>query len=502
MIKILTSAQVRQADAATIAREPVSSADLMERAAAACSGYIHEALPAGIPLTVVCGKGNNGGDGLSIARQLWKKGKNIAVWITEDTGNPSADFMLQRKRLEEETDIKILPKKEQTGWEFPENSVIIDAIFGSGLNRAPEGKAAEMIQAINTANCRVISIDIPSGLYADQHTPHTDTVVRAQKTLVFQCPRPCFMYAEYEPFIGDFQLLDIRLDEAFIAESEAYGFIPTATAIRSLLPYRPAFGHKGTFGHALLLTGSKGKTGAAILAAEAALRSGTALVTVRCPADSTLALQTAVPEAMCQPDPGADYLEEPVRSGSYTAIAMGPGIGQARETGNVLKRVIQDFDIPLVLDADALNLLSEHPTWLNFLPTGTLLTPHPGEFDRLCGKTADPFARTILQKEFAQRYSCYVILKGKFTAIACPDGQLFFNPTGNNGMAKGGSGDILTGLLGGLLAQGVSPMKTALVGVYLHGLAGDLCKADSSAYGMKAGDLIDYLPAAWRTLES
>lgn len=502
MIKILTSAQVRQADAATIAREPVSSADLMERAATACSGFLYESLPAGIPLIVVCGQGNNGGDGLAIARQLWKKGKDITVWITDDTGNPSADFILQRKRLEEETQIRILPEKDQQAPAFPENSCIIDAIFGSGINRAPGGKAAEMIQAINASKCRVISIDIPSGLYADQHTPHTDAVVRAHTTLVFQCPRPCFMYAEYEPFIGEFQLLDIRLDEAFIADAEAYGFIPTEAVIRSLLPYRPAFGHKGTFGHALLLAGSKGKTGAAILAAAAAARSGTALVTVRCPADSTQALQSAIPEAMCLPDPGTDYLEEPVRSGAYTAIAMGPGIGQARETGNVLKRVIQDFDVPLILDADALNLLSDHPTWLNFLPAGTLLTPHPGEFARLCGKTSDPFARTMLQKEFALRYNCYVLLKGKFTAIACPDGQLFFNPTGNNGMAKGGSGDILTGLLGGLLAQGVSPMKAALLGVYLHGLAGDLCRADSSAYGMKAGDLIDYLPAAWRTLET
>lgn len=501
MIKVLTSEQVRKADAATIAGEQIRSVDLMERAALACCQFLEDHLPSGIPFSIVCGKGNNGGDGLAIARLLWKKGKDITVWITEDTGQESEDFQINFRRLKEETSVQVLTQEDTTRPVFPENSCIVEAIFGTGLNRTPEGRAAEMIQSINASSSRVISIDIPAGLYSDKPTPPSDVIIRANTTLVFQVPRPCFLYAEYEPFIGDFQILDIRLDPEFIAAAPAYGFIPTKTIIGALLPPRPRFGHKGTFGHALLLAGSKGKSGAAILAAGGALRSGAALVTVRCPQCSTLPLQSSLPEAMCWEDGGENYLEEPVKTGPHTAIGIGPGIGTARETGNVLKRIIQDTDVPLVLDADALNLLSDNPTWLSFLPGETILTPHPGEFARLCGKTSDPFARTLQQCEFAKRYNCYLILKGRFTAIACPDGQLFFNPTGNHGMAKGGSGDLLTGLLTGLLAQGVSPMKTALLGVYVHGLAGDLCLSETSAYGMKTGDLLDYLPAAWRTLE-
>lgn len=501
MIKILTSELVRQADAATIAREPIASVELMERAANACCHYLEDQIPAGVPVSIVCGKGNNGGDGLAIARLLWKKGKNITVWITEDTGKGSHDFEINLRRLRDETTVPVHSGEDQERPAFPESGFIIEAIFGTGLNKEPAGQAAEMIQAINVSACRVISIDIPAGLFSDQPTPVSNVIIRANTTLVFQVPRPCFLYAEYEPYIGDFQVLDIGLDPAFIRAASAYGFIPTKDLIGSLLPYRPRFGHKGTFGHALLLAGSKGKTGAAILTAGAALRSGTALVTVRCPRCSTLSLQGSLPEAMCWEDGGENYLEEPVKTGPYTAIGIGPGIGTARETGNVLKRLIQDTDVPLVLDADALNLLSENPTWLSFLPGETILTPHQKEFARLCGKTSDPFARTQQQLEFAKRYNCYVILKGRFTAIACPDGQLFFNPTGNHGMAKGGSGDILTGILTGLLAQGLSPMKTALLGVYLHGLAGDLCLSETSAYGMKSGDLVDYLPAAWRMLE-
>jgi NAD(P)H-hydrate epimerase len=501
VIKVLTSEQVLKADAVTITREPVSSIGLMERAATACCNYLEQHLPAGVPVSFVCGKGNNGGDGLAIARLLWKKGKSITVWITEDTGKSSEDFTINLRRLQEETGVPVQLQAEHSNPGFPENGCIVEAIFGTGLNREPEGKAAEMIRAINASTSRVIAIDIPAGLYSDKATPMTNTIIRANTTLVFQVPRPCFLYAEYEPFIGDFQILDIKLDPEFIADAPAFGFIPTQDVISSLLPYRPRFGHKGTFGHALLLAGSKGKTGAAMLAAGAALRSGAALVTVRCPQCCTLPLQTAVPEAMCIEDGGENHLEEPVKSGPFSAIGIGPGIGTARETGNVLKRAIQDFDIPLVLDADALNLLSENPTWLNFLPAGSILTPHPGEFARLCGKVSDPFTRTQQQLDFAKRYNVYLVLKGKFTAIACPDGQLFFNPTGNHGMAKGGAGDMLTGLLTGLLAQGLAPMKTALLGVYVHGLAGDLCLNEISAYGMKTGDLIDYLPSAWRLLE-
>ncbi len=501
MIKVLTSEQIRLADQATILHEPVSSLALMERAASACTAFILQQVPAGWPISIVCGKGNNGGDGLAIARQLWKRGKDITVWITEDTGNPSAGFSENLQRLLQETSITPQSTHQQPVAQFEPGTLIIDAIFGSGLNRQPQGSAQEMIEAINRSGCMVLSIDIPSGLFADQDTDIKAPVIRAHTTLVFQSPRPVFLYAEYEPYIGRFEVIDIGLDPTSLANAPAFGFIPDENSIQALLPFRPQSGHKGTFGHTLLLAGSKGKAGAAVLAARAALRSGAAMVTVRAPECAVIPLQTAVPEAMVMADPGTEYLEEPVQTSRFTGIAIGPGIGREKETGNVLKRLIQDADSPLVIDADALNLLADNPTWLGFLPAGSILTPHPGEFARLVGKTASPFSRTQLQCEFAKRYNCFLVLKGRFTAIACPDGQLFFNPTGNNGMAKAGSGDVLTGILGGLLAQGLSPMKAALLGVYLHGLAGDLCKEDHSAYAMQSGDIVKYLAAAYRQLE-
>jgi len=263
---------------------------------------------------------------------------------------------------------------------------------------------------------------------------------------------------------------------------------------------RPSFGHKGSFGHALLLAGSSGKAGAALLATKSCLRSGVGLVTVRTPKDCVIPIQTAAPEAMCSADEHAQHLTDIVKPEGYSAIGVGPGIGMDAQSGNVLKRLIQDYKSPLVLDADAINHLSDNPTWLQFLPAGCILTPHLGEFNRLVGKIADPFERTKKQLEFARKYNCYVLLKGKYSALACPDGLLFFNPTGNHGMAKGGSGDVLTGLITGLLAQGLSPLKAALCGAYLHGLAGDFCAQKTHPNSMTSGDIISFFADAFKAV--
>ena len=498
MIKILNNDQVRLADAATIANEPILSIDLMERAATACTEWILQRYPAGNSFLICCGKGNNGGDGLAIARQLWKRGKNITVCIAENTGNASADFSTNLMRWNELTGQQVIAL--HTAGDLPQTApgtIIIDAFFGSGLNRDIDPQLGDIIKQLNGLPCNIISIDAPSGLYGDKPSTHRDHIIRASTTLSFQVPRPAFLYPEYEAFIGEFQLLDIRLNADYIEQAPAYGFILNDLDIAGLLPPRAIFGHKGNFGHALLLAGSYGKAGAAILAAGAALRSGAGLLTVRTPEKCVYPLQTALPEAMCLPDIHPECLQEIVPPGKYDAIGIGPGIGQDPQTANVLKRCLQDFDLPMVIDADALNILSQNPTWLNFLPAGTILTPHLREFERLAGKIADPFARTARQLELAKKYNCYILLKGKFSALACPDGQLFFNPTGNNGMAKGGSGDVLTGIITGLLAQGIGPMKAVLTGMYLHGLAGDLAAAEHTAYGMKAGDITDYLPSAF-----
>lgn len=499
MIKILDNEQIRAADKATLGKEGIDSHTLMERAAGRCAGWILEHIQEGIAFLVVCGHGNNGGDGLAIARMLWQKGKAVRVALIDNTGTPGVDFSKNLRLWEETTGQKAPRASSHQDIPAPEpDEIIIDAIFGSGLNRKPEGIAADTIKSLNNTTNRILAVDIPSGLYADRDTEHRELVIRAFATLSFQAPRPAFFYPEYAEFIGEWEILDIGLDSAFIQAAPAYGFVTEAVDIGQFLPQRPLFGHKGTFGHALIAAGSYGKAGAAILAAEACLRSGTGLVTVRTPASCVTPLQTSVPEAMVSADSDEQYLTENLKSGtSFTALGIGPGIGVGHQTGNVLKRILQDFDAPMVIDADALNLLAENPTWLAFMPAGTILTPHPGEFARLAGKIHNPFDRTSKQVELARRFNCYIILKGKFSAIACPDGQLFFNPTGNHGMAKGGSGDILTGLITGLLAQGIGPMKAALAGTYLHGLAGDLAAMQIQPAAMTSGDLIDYFSMAF-----
>lgn len=502
MIKVFNSEQLRQADEATLRAENISALQLMERAAELCTQWILENIPTGTSFAVFCGPGNNGGDGLAIARQLWKRGKQIEVYVAGPTEKTSDCFTQNLKawksipetKTHAVTDVKQFPV-------FKNHTFLIDALFGIGFNRAMESPLAEIIQAINKSGCPVISIDVPSGLLCDQATLDIKNVVTAQHTLTFSHAKQAFFYPEYAPYTGDIEILDIGLDPEYVARTAGIAQLPTDADIRMMLGVRSPAGHKGTFGHALLLAGSYGKAGAAILATQACLRSGVGLVTAKVPAHCVIPIQTSAPEAMCLPDTHSEFLTDVLKPEKYSAIGIGPGIGVDHQTGNVLKRLIQDYPAPMVLDADALNLLSENPTWLNFLPAGCILTPHPGEFARLAGKIADPFDRTKKQLEMAKKYNCYILLKGKYTALACPDGQLFFNPTGNHGMAKGGAGDVLTGLITGLLAQGLSPLKAALCGAYLHGLAGDYCARTLHPNSMTSGDLISFFAHAFKAVK-
>jgi ADP-dependent NAD(P)H-hydrate dehydratase / NAD(P)H-hydrate epimerase len=499
MIKILNAEQIREADRLTIANEPVLSIDLMERAAKACSNRLLDFAPAGVPFVFFCGKGNNGGDGLAIARMLYKKGKNISVFIIDESGKESPDYIENLILLKKLASDKINVIKK--AGDFPEiesKAIVVDTIFGSGLNRPADGLNAEIINLINKNKNIIISIDIPSGLFADKQTENLKNVIHAHYTLTFHAPKQSFFYADYAIATGTWVTLDIGLHKSSVESVSSNLFLLSEDDIRELLHPRATFSHKGIYGHALLLAGSYGKSGAAILAAKACLRSGAGLVTARLPECCVSPVQTAVPEAMVLADDEKQFLSATLKPENYSAIGIGPGIGLAKETANVLKRIIQDFNKPIVIDADALNLLAENPTWLSFLNPGCILTPHPGEFKRLVGNIENPFDRSKAQLDFAKKYNCYVILKGKFTAIACPDGSLIFNPTGNPGMATGGSGDVLTGIITGLLAQGYSPFQSSLIGVYLHGLAGDYAANSLSEYAMIAGDIIEFLPSAFK----
>ncbi|HEU4716317.1 MAG TPA: NAD(P)H-hydrate dehydratase, partial [Bacteroidia bacterium] len=361
--------------------------------------------------------------------------------------------------------------------------------------------AAVLIDKINSLSALRIAIDIPSGLFGDGHPEDQRAhIVQAHHTLTFQQPKLSFFFAENEKYVGRFHVLDIGLHPAFIADAETPFHFVTRAFVHPLLPSRPVFSHKGTFGHALLIAGSKGKTGAAVLCARACLRSGAGLVTVKTSAWGMNVLQEAVPEAMLEENEESDVVAGHIRPEKYSAIGMGPGTGTEKQTEGTLKMLIQDYAGPLVLDADALNIISGNRTILSFLRRETILTPHPGEFDRLTEKHSSGYERMKTQRELSVKRGIFIVLKGAFTSVSCPDGSVYFNSSGNPGMAKGGSGDALTGMITGLLARGMNERDACILGVYLHGLAGDIAASVHSREGMTAGDLIENIGGAWRML--
>jgi NAD(P)H-hydrate epimerase len=502
MIKLFTTGQIAGIDQYTIEHEPILDTDLMERAAREMRLELYPDIPCGHPVVFFAGPGNNGGDALAMARLFAEHDHPCSVYLL-DTGKPLAGSPAVNLERLAKQEIAVLKWLRQEG-DFPpleSGALVIDGLFGSGLKRPLSGLAAALVRHINRAGCRVFSIDIPSGLMGEDNRGNDpEHVVRASVTLTLQFPKLSLLFPENEQFSGEVRVVDIGLHPDGIAQTPSpYGLL-TAADIRPLIPARPGFAHKGTFGHALLVAGSRGKSGAAVLAAQACLRSGAGLVTVHVPAEAYPVIQTAVPEAMCSVDPHPAVITElPLLSG-YSAAGIGPGLGRAPETLEALKRLLREAKVPMVIDADGLNLIAENPRLLELLPAGTILTPHPGEFRRLFGDPGDSWHRLQLQREMASLYGIYIVLKGAYTTVAFPGGDLFFNPTGNPGMATGGSGDVLTGLITGFLAQGLAPGDAAMAGIYLHGLAGDLAAEKISRPALIASDIIRFMGKAFQRI--
>jgi len=503
-MKILTAEQIRAADSYTIGHEPIASVDLMERAAEACTNWITEYFSAETAFIIVCGMGNNGGDGLAIARQLIAKGYMVETFIVSFFSKASEDFTTNKKRLEETSNATIKEIKEADNIRtdiVDKNLIIIDAILGSGLSKPVEGKLAEVIQKVNSLNLPVVAIDIPSGLAMDDNTSFDKkNIIRASFTLTFETPKLSFLFADNAEFVGEFSILDIGIDKKFLAEQPSSNNWVTEDMVAHMLKHRARFSHKGTFGHALLIAGGYGKIGAAVLGAKACLRTGAGLLTTHIPKCGYEIMQTSVPEAMVMTDEEAKEFSGVKDISNYNAIGIGPGIGTTEQTAKGLKLLIQQASANMVLDADALNILSENKTWLPFLKPGTIITPHPGEFARLVGKSDSAFEAYTKQCEFAVKYRIYVVLKGAFTAIATPNGEVYFNSTGNPGMATGGSGDTLTGIILGLLAQGYSSKEASIFGVYIHGLAGDIAAEEWGENALIAEDITNNLGKAFQYL--
>ena len=504
-MKILSAAQTRALDQATMREQSLTPAQLMERAAGAFAEWFFRRFDqdeAG-EMLILCGPGNNGGDGFTAARMLHQAGYRVRVMHLL-SGNFSKDWVRSRQELP--ASIPISSIELDTLPEIPAGTVVIDALFGTGLSRPLAGPAEAVVAHLNQAHARVVAIDLPSGLFADAPQPAGSAVVRAQHTVSFGLPKLAFLLPQNAGFVGEWQVKDIGLSAGFIAETASAWHYTTAAAVAGKLPPRPKFSHKGTFGHALLLAGSRGKMGAAVLAAGACLRGGVGLLTAHVPGCGYDIFQISQPEAMCLTDTQADFISELPDLTPYQAVAIGPGLEQHAGSLAVLRQLLTAAGrplektgkpLPLVIDADALNLLGSHRELLTLLPENTVLTPHPKEFERLTGPARDDYHRLELLRNFAIEYRCLVVLKGAYTCLATPTGELHFNGSGNAGMATGGSGDVLTGVLLALRAHGQLPAFEAVrLGVYAHGRAGDLAAAHTGMAGLVAGDIVRHIGPA------
>jgi NAD(P)H-hydrate epimerase len=500
-MKILNVRQIRDWDQYTIRHEPISSIDLMERAAKKSVEWLQENNFLNKEFIIFCGKGNNGGDGLAIARMLLQKGNSVSVYILESGADGSDDFQINLLRLKDRPGAAIYLLYSTT--EFPAikpGSIIIDALFGSGLSRPLEGIAAKLVEHINGSGSEIISIDVPSGLFIDTSSKG-NPVIKSTHTLSFQCTKLAFLVAENAGYIGSVHILDIGLHKDFYDQVKSDYELTDKLLITTIYKPRDPFAHKGKYGHAMLVAGSYGKMGAAILAAQACLRSGVGLLTCYIPQCGYEIMQRTVPEAMVSTDFNSSFItkiEEDLSK--FTVVGIGPGLGTAAETRTALSEWLLHYKKPVVIDADGLNGLSMEKKLFASLPPQSILTPHPKEFERLFGESENDFERMDKTLANARSLNCIIVLKGHHTLIATPGGKAFFNSTGNPGMAKGGSGDVLTGVITALLAQGYTSEQAALLGVYIHGLAGDIAAKKLSPEAMVASDIVENLGEAFKML--
>lgn len=499
-MKLFNAELTREADNYTIKHEPISSIDLMERAASSATEKILQLYPDIKLFLIFAGPGNNGGDGLVVARLLADKGFRVNLHIVKFTDKFSTDFKhnLERIREQGKANIHTLKKEE----DFPvisEEQLIVDAVFGSGLTRKLSGLPEKVVKLINSSGTEIVSIDSPSGLFGEENSEESRTIINANHTLTFQYPSLSFLFPENEEFVGTFHIIDIGIHPDFIKKTDTEYFYLDKEDI--VFKKRKKFSHKGNYGHALIIAGSFGKAGASVLAVKAAHRTGAGLITAHIPKANYEILHISSPESMLIIDTNEHFISEMPKLELYNAVAVGPGIGFEDKTKKLILDLTEKYNKPIVFDADAITILSQNKNWLKKVPEGSIFTPHPKEFERLIGKTENNYKRMLKQIEFAKTYNVVLILKGAHTTVATPDGKVFFNTTGNPGMATGGSGDVLTGIIVSLLAQNYTPEEAAVTGVFIHGLSGDSASEKYGQNALIASDIIDFLPEAIKTFE-
>ena len=504
-MKIFTSAQIHELDRYTIEHEPIKSVDLMERAAKAITRAVAEEWTTHTPVVVFAGPGNNGGDALAVARLLTNEGYKVRTYLFNITNHLSDDCVTNRQRLLDGRHAKdfteITAKFDPP--ELTADTLVIDGLFGSGLNKPLAGGFASLVKYINQSPAKVVSIDVPSGLMSEDNTYNVRAnIIHATLTLTLHEKKLAFLFGDAQQFIGRLKVLDIRLSQEYIQKTEAQYYVLEESDVRSRLLHRDDFAHKGNMGNALIVAGSYGMSGAAILATRACMRSGAGKVAVHTPKKNYGVMQISVPEAVLHMDHEETAFTEAVDTDGFDALGIGPGLGCQETTAIAMIAQIRRAQCPIVADADALNILASHRAWMQQLPKGIIMTPHPKELDRLTGSPANAdFERLHRTRELAQSLQAYIILKGHNSALCLPDGQVVFNPTGNSGMATAGSGDVLTGIITALLARGYHQQNACIVGMYLHGLAGDIAVKTLGKESLTASDIIDYLPHAFKHLD-
>ena len=477
----------------------------MERAAIQLTDSIVAEWDKDMKVVVFAGPGNNGGDALAVARMLAVRGYNVSTWLFNTSGRLSDDCKKNRDRLKDVKQVAsfVMVTEEFDPPALDAQTLVVDGLFGSGLNKPLTGGFASLVKYVNTSPAKVVSIDIPSGLMTESNEYNVKSnIMKADVTLTLQQPKLSFLFPENQQFIGHVEVLDIGISQEGIDKTDAQFYILEKSDITPCLKRRDPFAHKGSMGHALLVAGSRGMAGAAMLAAKACLRTGVGKVTVHTPACNTLPLQIGVPEVVLDVDSDTNVVSEAVDTDCFKAMGIGPGLGTNENTAIAVIGQMRRAQCPIVVDADALNILAAHKAWLQQIPVGAILTPHIGEFDRLEGVSTDSYERLSKAMLLAERQHAYIVLKGHYTAIITPGGRVLFSPTGNPGMATAGSGDVLTGIITALLARGYTQGEACAIGTYLHGLAGDIAACSLGEESLIASDIINSLPMAFKELSN
>lgn len=505
-MKIFTASDLHKIDQSTVEQESISSLDLMERAASAIVYQIISRYPRNKHICIFAGPGNNGGDALAVARLLLVEGYNPKTYLF-NASRLSEECQANYERLKEEFPNAFVDEVIKTfnPPHLSSETLVIDGLFGVGLNKPLAGGFTSLVEYINESESYVISIDVPSGLMCDWVQKNESRhIIKAHITYTFQYPKLAFFFRENAPYVGKWQILDIGLKPDAITDAGSRFYCVESSDVANLLRPRDRFADKFSFGHGLIVGGRYGMVGATVMAAQAALRSGIGLATVHAPRCANIIVQTAVPEALFDPDADDLVCNEISITSRYTALGIGTGMGHGTKQTSFLRNLILDnIKLPTVLDADALHILARHKDLLDLLPTDTILTPHVGEFERLFECVIDTDAHRLQQAiAMANLYNIIIVLKGAHTAVVSPKGEVYINTTGNNGMATAGSGDVLTGIITSFLAQGYEPLKAAVLAVYLHGLAGDIAANENSEEAMTAQDIIANLGKAFKKLRN